>query len=105
MLIEDSTFEEFTNLLKAVADPTRRHIIFLLRHKGELSVGNITDELKIAQPTVSQHLRILKEAGAVKSRKDGQQVLYSVFSITVCDALMDFLALFQKESKQGKGER
>jgi len=100
MLIEDTTFELFTNLLKAVADPTRRRILFLLRHGGEHSVNEIAKQLELAQPTTSQHLRILKEAGALTSRKDGQQVLYNIESIPVCDALMDFLVLFQQQTKK-----
>lgn len=100
MFIEDETLEKFTNLLKAVADPSRRHIMFLLRHNGEMNVGDIAKELKLAQPTTSQHLRVLKEAGALKARKQGQQVYYYVFSIPVCDALMEFLTLYQKESSK-----
>ena len=102
MLIDNTTFELFTALLKAVADPTRRRILFLLRHNGEQSVNEIAKQLELAQPTTSQHLRILKEAGALIARKDGQQVLYNIASIPVCDALMDFLVLFQKETKKAQ---
>ena len=105
MPIEDHTFESFTALLKAVADPTRRRILFLLRTNGEMNVGDIAKELEVAQPTTSQHLRILREAEALKVHKEGQQMLYSIFSIPVCDALMDFLALYQKESKRVKGAK
>ena len=100
MFIEDSTLERFTNLLKAVADPNRRHILFLLRHEGEMNVGSIAKELNLLQPTVSQHLKILKDAGALKSRKDHQMAYYFIASIPVCDALMDFLRLYQKESEK-----
>lgn len=100
MLIEDSTLERFTNLLKAVADPNRRHIMFLLRHKGEMNVGSIAKEVNLLQPMVSQHLKILKDAGALKSRKDHQMMYYSIASIPVCDALMEFLRLYEKELEQ-----
>ena len=99
MLIEDATLERFTNLLKAVADPNRRYILFLLRHKGEMNVGNIAKELNLSQPMVSQHLKILRDAGALKARKEHQMMYYSIASILVCDALMEFLSLYQKESK------
>ncbi len=103
MFIENETIEQFTNLLKAVADPSRRHIMFLLRQKGEMNVGDISKELDFLQPTTSQHLRILKEAGALKARKEGQQVYYYVSSIPVCDALMSFLTLYQKERNKSRG--
>lgn len=101
MSIQDDTiFEPFTKLLKAVADPSRRHILMILRHKGELSVNDIATAVSLSQPLASQHLRILKEAEAIQSRKDGQQVYYSLISIPLCDALTDLLALYQEELKK-----
>ena len=84
-------------ILKAVADPTRQQIMLMLREQGELSVGTITTQLVVAQPSVSQHLRILKDSGAVVARKDGQRVYYRLCSTVIFDSLKDFLYIFEQE--------
>lgn len=63
--------------IQALADPQRREIVEILLH-GERPVGDLVDRLSIAQSGVSRHLRMLKEAGLVQSRPDGQRRLYSL---------------------------
>jgi DNA-binding transcriptional ArsR family regulator len=63
--------------MDALGDPTRRAIFERLR-QGALAVGQIADELPISRPAVSQHLRVLKEAGLVRERRDGTRRLYRV---------------------------
>jgi DNA-binding transcriptional ArsR family regulator len=58
-----------------VAEPHRRAILSLLL-SSERSVGDIERELRLSQPSVSKHLRVLREAGCVESRIDGQRRLY-----------------------------
>ena len=58
-----------------VAEPNRRAILSLLL-SSERSVGEIERELRLSQPSVSKHLRVLREAGCVESRIDGQRRLY-----------------------------
>jgi len=58
----------------ALGDPNRRTIVTLLQH-GERSVQEIADELPISRPAVSRHLRLLKEAGIVADRVDGNRHL------------------------------
>jgi DNA-binding transcriptional ArsR family regulator len=57
--------------------PTRRKLLDLLL-EGERSVGELVDEIGISQPGVSKHLRILREAGLVEVRADGQRRLYAL---------------------------
>ena len=64
-------------LLDALADPSRRHILDLLRIR-ERSAGEIVAALPIGQPGVSKHLRLLREAGLVAVRGDGQRRIYSL---------------------------
>ncbi|WP_329046673.1 metalloregulator ArsR/SmtB family transcription factor [Amycolatopsis sp. NBC_01488] len=59
----------------AVAEPRRRQILDVLM-AGERSVGDLVDQLGLAQPQVSKHLRVLREVGAVDVRGDGRQRLY-----------------------------
>jgi len=59
----------------AVAEPRRRQILDLLAG-GERPVNDLVDELDLAQPQVSKHLRVLREVGAVEVREEGRQRLY-----------------------------
>jgi DNA-binding transcriptional ArsR family regulator len=63
------------DVLEVLAEPHRRRILEALR-RGELSVGALVDELGSSQPLVSKHLRVLREAGLVEARVDGQRRLY-----------------------------
>ena len=63
--------------LEAIAEPTRRRILDLLRD-GERPVGELVDRLRVSQPGVSKHLRVLREAGLVDVRADAQRRLYRV---------------------------
>jgi len=60
-----------------VAEPTRRRILDLLL-SGELAVGDLVADLAVSQPTVSRHLRVLREAGLVSSRTAAQRRVYSI---------------------------
>lgn len=66
---------EFIKVMKAVSDPNRVRILKMLQHRS-LCVCEIQSALKVAQPTVSKHLRLLESAGLVSSRKDGAWVNY-----------------------------
>jgi DNA-binding transcriptional ArsR family regulator len=61
----------------ALADPTRRRLLELLA-AGERSAGELAVQFAISRPGVSRHLRVLREAGLVRSRGDGPRRLYSV---------------------------
>jgi DNA-binding transcriptional ArsR family regulator len=63
-----STFE-------VLAEPRRREILDLLRG-GERLVGDLVDSLSLTQPTVSKHLKVLREAGLVEVRHDAQRRWY-----------------------------
>ena len=60
-----------------LAEPSRRAILSLLA-SSERSVGDIEEELRLPQPSVSKHLRILREAGFVEARVDAQRRLYRI---------------------------
>ncbi len=59
----------------ALADPTRRQIIESLA-TGEQSFGALAERFEMSRPAVSQHLKVLKEAGIVNARADGQRRIY-----------------------------
>jgi DNA-binding transcriptional ArsR family regulator len=61
-----------------IAEPSRRAILSLLASSSELSVGDIEEQLRLPQPSVSKHLRVLREAGFVESRVDAQRRVYRI---------------------------
>ena len=66
-------------VLKALADPTRLRILSLLsRYEGEVCVFEIVESFTLEQPTISHHLRILRDAGLVDCRKKGLWAYYYV---------------------------
>jgi DNA-binding transcriptional ArsR family regulator len=67
----------YSNALVALADPTRREILERLR-AGPRAVGELAGELPVTRPAVSQHLRVLKDAGLVSDRSQGRRRLYRV---------------------------
>ncbi|SFM78726.1 ArsR/SmtB family transcription factor [Thermodesulforhabdus norvegica] len=69
--------KDFIRVMKALSDPNRVKIIKLLTVR-ELCVCEIQAALNISQPTVSKHLKILEDAGLVKSKKNGLWVIYSI---------------------------
>lgn len=64
-----------TDAFNAVAEPRRREILELLV-AGEQSVNELVSHLRLEQPQVSKHLRVLREVGLVEARVDGRQRLY-----------------------------
>lgn len=68
--------EELARLAKALAHPARVAIVRLLLTGGECICGGIVDQIPLAQATVSQHLKVLKEAGWIKGEVDGPRVCY-----------------------------
>ena len=68
--------EELAALAKALAHPARVKIIRLLASRSACICGEIVDELPLAQSTVSQHLKILKEAGFIRGEVDGPRICY-----------------------------
>jgi DNA-binding transcriptional ArsR family regulator len=63
--------------MAALAHPTRRAVFERLRH-GPVPVGEIAAELPVTRPAVSQHLRVLKDAGLVTEQRQGTRRLYRV---------------------------
>ena len=76
-------------MIQALSDPRRRTIVEVLA-QGEQPVGALVDRLPIAQSGVSRHLRILREAGVVQVRAQGQQRLYALRPESL-DVLSDWL--------------
>jgi ArsR family transcriptional regulator len=74
----DEADEELATLGKALGHPARVKILRLLIQKDACVCGDIVDELPLAQSTVSQHLKVLKEAGLIRGDVDGPRVCYCI---------------------------
>jgi DNA-binding transcriptional ArsR family regulator len=62
--------------MEVLAEPGRRRILDELRASGELPVQSVVERVAMSQPSVSKHLRVLRDAGLVSVRPDGQRRLY-----------------------------
>lgn len=71
---------------KALADPTRRKILKLLKSK-DMNAGEIAAEFNMTKPSISNHLSILKQADLVDSEKQGQNVVYTLKTSVLEDIL------------------
>jgi ArsR family transcriptional regulator len=74
----DEADRELAGLAKALGHPARVQIVRLLVRREACVCGDIVDELPLAQSTVSQHLKVLKEAGLIRGDIDGPRVCYCV---------------------------
>jgi DNA-binding transcriptional ArsR family regulator len=82
--------------LAALAEPRRREILRLVS-SGELPAGAIARRFEVSRPAISQHLRVLKDAGLVTERRDGTRRLYRARPETIAE-LWGYLEVFWAES-------
>jgi ArsR family transcriptional regulator len=81
--LSEVAIEKLAKLAWALAHPARVRILDLLCGRTTCVCGEIVDELPLAQSTVSQHLKILKDSGLVKGEVDGPKVCYCVNRVTL----------------------
>jgi ArsR family transcriptional regulator, arsenate/arsenite/antimonite-responsive transcriptional repressor len=70
--------DELATLAKAIGHPARVQILRILARRSACVCGDIVEELPLAQSTVSQHLKVLKEAGLIRGDVDGPRVCYCI---------------------------
>ena len=83
---------------KALADPTRRHILELLK-SGDLTAGELAKSFDVSKPTLSHHLATLKAAGLVTDERHGQNIVYSL-NTTVMQDLIGWFLGFTEDSHE-----
>ena len=86
---------------KALSDPTRREILRLLRD-GEKTAGQLTDRFPISGPSMSHHFSLLKQADLIASRREGQQIYYSLNTTVVQDLIVALFDLIPAGAKTGE---
>ncbi|MEP6977529.1 MAG: metalloregulator ArsR/SmtB family transcription factor [Thermoleophilia bacterium] len=97
--------------IQALGDPTRRSIFERLRN-GPRAVGELARELPVSRPAVSQHLRVLKEAGLVTEERNGTRRIYGVDAASVAELRdyfdgfwSDALESFKRAVEQDEGRK
>jgi DNA-binding transcriptional ArsR family regulator len=97
--------------IQALGDPTRRSIFERLR-RGPRAVGELARELPVSRPAVSQHLRVLKEAGLVTEQRNGTRRIYGVDAQSVAELRdyfdefwSDALESFKRAVEQDEGRK
>lgn len=80
-------------LFKALSDETRLRILRTLARYGELCECNIVPSFGLSQPTISYHLKVLREAGLIQSRRQGQWVYHSLDPKALLRAISDLTAI------------
>lgn len=75
------------NTMKALADPTRRTILNLLK-KSRLSAGEIAEHFNMSLPAVSKHLAVLKEADLIRDKREGKYIFYELNASVLDEALL-----------------
>ena len=78
------------NMLRALADPTRREILNLLK-KGRLSAGEIAECFPVTPASVSRHLSVLKDADLIRDTREGKFIFYEL-NATVLEEVMLWIA-------------
>ena len=74
--------EKLAEIFKALSHPVRVKIVGGLIQKAECNVSKMVENLNIPQPTVSQHLNVLKSAGIIEGFRNGNQICYKVTNQT-----------------------
>ena len=86
-------------IFKALADPTRREILRLLR-KREMTAGELAERFDMTKPTMSHHFGLLKEAELINSRREGQTIWYGLNTTVVQDVVAWALDLAEPNHKK-----
>jgi len=93
-------------VFKALADPTRRKVLELLRNRP-MTAGELAEHFDFSKPTMSAHFAVLKDAGLVETERDGKTMVYRLNLSVLEDALVSFAGLFgmgmAKAARKQKG--
>ena len=84
---------------KALADPTRREILRLLRG-GEMTAGELAGLFDMTKPSMSHHFSVLNQAGLISSRREGQQIVYVLETTAAEDLMAIIMDLFSRNGKE-----
>lgn len=102
----DNLFEKVRPLFSALGDEDRQQMLLLLAYQPRLSVGELTVQTKLSRPTVSHHIKVLREAGLVIEQKEGRKRYYKptfLRYVTPLRELVDYAEAMEQEKCNIKG--
>jgi len=92
-----------SGVFRALADPTRRRVLALLREKP-MSAGELADQFDVSKPTMSAHFNVLREAGLIDAAKHGKTIIYRLKMSVLEEALMGLAQTVGLELKSASGD-
>ncbi|MBX3245289.1 MAG: winged helix-turn-helix transcriptional regulator [Acidobacteria bacterium] len=102
-MMPDDVLKSMEMFYAALADKTRLRLLYLMRH-GEAGVMSLSDNIGESQPKVSRHLAYLRQAGLVKTRRDGRSIYYSIAwpeeraAISAVESALEWFAATERPS-------
>lgn len=93
-----------SDVFRALADPTRRRIVRLLRSR-DMTAGELADQFALSWPTVSGHLKVLKEADLVHADRHGTSITYHLNVSVLEEALASLMTALRVGDRQGEDDR
>ena len=94
---------DLNKVFNALADNNRRQILLLLRN-GSMNAGDIASHFNISKPSITFHLKTLRDAELVSSRKEGQNVIYSL-NASVFESVMLHFMKSMNSTARSKGKK
>ena len=88
-------------VFKALADPTRRKVLELLRRQP-MTAGELSEHFPVSKPTMSAHFAVLREADLIEACKIGTTITYQIKLSVLEDALLGFVRLFADHAEAGE---
>ena len=92
-----------SGVFRALADPTRRRVLALLREKP-MTAGELADQFDVSKPTMSAHFNVLREAGLIDATKHGKTIIYRLKMSVLEEALMGLAQTVGLELKSASGD-
>jgi DNA-binding transcriptional ArsR family regulator len=92
-----------SGVFRALADPTRRRVLALLREKP-MSAGELADQFDVSKPTMSAHFNVLREAGLIHAAKHGKTIIYRLKMSVLEEALMGLAQTVGLDLRSASGD-
>lgn len=90
-------YKTLVGVFKALSDESRQKVLLALEQDGEMRVAELVERFGISQPTMSHHLGVLRNAGLVTDRREGQSIYYSVNRRWLSDCCSGYLSHFEND--------
>jgi ArsR family transcriptional regulator len=91
--------ENMFSFFKAVCDPNRQAILYLIKKNGEINASDIIKHFTLSQPTISHHLKILVASGVIISKKSGKETRYKINEELINNCCFGFAGIFKKSKE------